>query len=87
MERYLFRDNEILTIDLHHMKEWEAVIYLDNTLKILPSIIREVVVIHGYHNGNRLLNMVRKEYKNSRIKSKFLSLNQGVTSLILNQED
>lgn len=83
MENYFFKDDEILTVDLHHMREWEAIIYLNNIIQMAPNNIREIVVIHGYHNGMKLLNMVRKEYKNSRIKKKLLSLNQGVTNLIL----
>ena len=83
MENYFFKDDEILTVDLHYMREWEAVLYLNKIMQITPNSVHEIVVIHGYHNGLKLLNMVRKDYKNPRIKKKFISLNQGVTSLIL----
>lgn len=83
MENYFFKEDEIITVDLHHMREWEAIQYLNNIIQLAPTKTREIVVIHGYHNGNRLLNMVRKEYRNPRVYKKFLSLNQGVTSLIL----
>lgn len=86
MENYFFKDDEILTVDLHYMREWEAVLYLNKIMQIAPNSVREIVVIHGYHNGLKLLNMVRKDYKNPRIKKKFISLNQGVTSLILKEE-
>ena len=83
MESFEFKQNEILKVDLHRMRVWEAWLYLDRNVSFAPKEIKEIVVIHGYHSGTKLLDMVRKEYQNKRVKRKFLSLNQGVTSLIL----
>lgn len=57
--------------------------YLEQFLSKANGNIKEVVVIHGYSSGTVLRNMVRKELKHHRIKSKILSLNPGVTTLYL----
>ena len=82
--KYDFKENEIMLVDLHNMKLWEATLYLTNVVADAPQEIKEIVVIHGYHNGKILLNMVRKDFVNNRVKRKVLGLNQGITSLILN---
>lgn len=78
------KENEIKVIDLHGMSKEEAINYIDNTLKYIDCNIKEIVVIHGYRNGSVLLNMVRKEFENDKIKRKLLWLNKGITSLLLN---
>lgn len=84
MVDFKFKEHEILTVDIHNMEKSEAKYYLERLIVNIHSDIKEIVVIHGYHRGTSLLTMVRMELKNKRIKRKFLSLNQGVTSLILN---
>lgn len=81
---YEFEENEILTIDLHGMKVWEATLYLSAFISEAPKNIKEIVVIHGYHGGIALQQMVRKDFSNKRIRRKILGINQGVTNLILN---
>ena len=71
-----------ITIDLHNMQTAEARGYLTSRLDSMPANVHEVVVIHGYHGGTALQNMVRK-FTHPRVKSKILGLNQGCTSLIL----
>lgn len=79
-----FGKDEIITIDLHLHTVAEAKRRLEAIVRIAPSSVREIVVIHGYHKGTALLNMVRNDFHHRRVARKFLSLNQGVTSLILN---
>ena len=43
----------------------------------------EIEVIHGYTGGTALRDFVRREFTHPRIERKFLSLNQGITTLIL----
>ena len=78
-----FKDEQIITIDLHQYTVDDAKQKLQLAVTIAPSEIREIVVIHGYHRGTALRDMVRKDFKNSRVVRKFLSLNPGITSLIL----
>lgn len=79
-----FNPCEVLRVDLHKMKVWEATVYLNNVVNRTPKDIKEIVVIHGYNNGTALLDMVRNDFVNKRIKMKLKGLNQGITSLILN---
>lgn len=78
-----FKPEEVMAVDLHNMKGWEAWLYLDKVISSVPDGIKEIVIIHGYHRGQALLNMVRENYRNEKVKKKFLSLNQGVTNFIL----
>ena len=43
----------------------------------------EIVVIHGYHGGRALQNMVRNDLHSARILRRELSLNNGQTVLVL----
>lgn len=79
-----FSKDQVLEVDIHKMDVWQAMNYLERLVTWTPSNIKEIVVIHGYHSGTTLLKMVRHEFKHKRIQRKFLSLNQGRTSLILN---
>ncbi len=76
-----FTEEERVTIDLHDMELLEATYYLEKLFETLPENIKEVVVIHGYHKGQVLLNMVRKDFKNPRIKKKVIPMNKGITLL------
>jgi len=78
-----FKKEEIMEVDLHKMKIWDVWNYLEYFVNNAPNNIKEIIVIHGYHGGTALLDMVRNHYKHRRIKKKFLSLNQGITSFIL----
>lgn len=75
--------SETAEIDLHNMKVKEANEYLHDVISILPDNTKELKIIHGYNNGNALLKMVRIDFTDKRVLSKYLSLNQGVTIFIL----
>lgn len=72
-------------IDLHGETVDSAQRILTQRLKSLPKDTQEVVVVHGFHGGTALREMVRK-YKNSRIERKILGLNQGETIFIIKSE-
>jgi DNA-nicking Smr family endonuclease len=78
------KENEVIKVDLHRMKVWEAAQYLNMIVTIAPKEVKEIIVIHGYRSGKELMNMVRNDFTNKRVQRKYLSLNHGVTSLILN---
>lgn len=77
------KQDEVYTVDIHSYQVKEAKYYLERLLVMLAPDIKEVVVIHGYRGGTALMNMVRKELHSKRISRRFLSLNPGITSLIL----
>ena len=49
----------------------------------LPKDYGQIIVIHGYHAGNRLQTMVRKELKHTRLKRRILTMNAGETILVI----
>lgn len=82
MERYI--SNRKVEVDIHNMRREEAKRYLEHFLSAVNGSVKEVVVIHGYASGTVLQQMVRKNLKHHRIKQKVLSLNPGITTLLLN---
>lgn len=73
-------------IDLHGMTVAEAEEELNYFLDYLEDDVTEIVVVHGYKKGSALLEMVRKSYEHPRIKQKLLSMNNGITTFLLNPE-
>lgn len=71
-----------IEIDLHGRTVEEARAMLSETLKKLPKGVREISVVHGYRGGTALREMVRK-YSHPKIERKILTLNQGITILII----
>ena len=69
--------------DIHGMRVLEAKRELETLIGRADKSIREIVVIHGYHGGSALKNMVRSVLRHPRIQQKILSLNQGETTLLL----
>lgn len=72
-----------LKVDLHDFQPWEATLFLKETLDSSKPSIKEIVVIHGYHSGQHLMNMVRNDFIHPKIKNKFVNLNQGTTTFVL----
>ena len=83
LDDLLIPEDKRVTIDLHDMELEEAKYYLDKLFETLPEDIMEIVVVHGYRKGQVLLNMVRKEFKNPRIKQKVIPINKGITLFLV----
>lgn len=56
--------------DIHGMRVLEAKRELETLIGRADKSIREIVVIHGYHGGSALKNMVRSELRHPRIQPK-----------------
>ena len=78
-----FSESQILRIDLHGFKRQDAKNFLTQTVLMAPPGIREIVVIHGYHGGVVLQQMVRNDFNCDRVSRKIIGMNPGITSLIL----
>ena len=76
----------IIDIDLHGLFQEEAIKVIDKALKSVDSSTYQIRLIHGYHRGTSLKNMILDEYK---YDPKVLRIqpgdNQGVTILILRE--
>lgn len=75
----------MIEVNIHDMTELEALKYLEKFLAKLDDNIKEVRVIHGYHGGNKLQEMVRNKNKlrSKKIYRRKLTKNQGETILEL----
>lgn len=73
-----------ITADLHGMTTQQAKRYLEQLLRTLPDQVEQITVVHGFHRGDTLQQMVRgKGLSSKRIKQKILSMNPGETILLL----
>ena len=76
-------NSRTMIVDLHTMNTAQARRWLEMKVTSAPREVTEIEVIHGYHGGTALMQMVRKEFKHPRVKAKVLGLNQGCTILLL----
>lgn len=69
-------------IDLHNETRESGKRRLTEKLKTLPKGTYELVVIHGYHSGTVLRDMVRS-FKHPKVERKILGMNQGETIFLI----
>ena len=73
-----------MEIDVHGMNKYQAKTYIDSVLKKAKNDVYRINVVHGFHNGSSLKDMIRKEYRNHpKVKRVELGLNDGITTLVL----
>lgn len=76
----------IIEIDVHGMNQFQTQTMLNSALKKANRGTYMIRVIHGYHNGTTLRQMIRRVYRtHPKVLRIEVSLNQGVTELILRQ--
>lgn len=76
----------ILELDIHGMTQVQAKTAIDAKLRRAGSGVYRLRIIHGYHSGTALRDMIRREYgSHPKVKRVELGLNQGVTDLILRE--
>lgn len=76
----------IIEIDLHGKNQYQAKIAIDAALRrVRPSVMR-LRIIHGYHGGTALRDMVREEYaSHPKIRRIETRLGDGITDLVLRE--
>ena len=74
----------IVTIDLHGKNTYNAKIIIDAALKRSNGVFR-LRIIHGYHSGTTLRDMIFEEYAKSPKVKRLLKINDGTTDLILRE--
>lgn len=75
-----------ITKNLHEMPLIQARREMQLLLKTCPADTDEIEVIHGFHNGDRLLKYIRTELKHPRIERKIVGLNNGITVIVLRKQ-
>ncbi len=80
------RNSSIIEQDIHGMTKYQAKICIDSQLRKADSSTYRIRVIHGYHNGTQLKDMVLKTYRNHKKVLRIeIGLNQGSTDLVLRE--
>lgn len=77
------RRGNVIEVNLHGLTAPDAKRQLEQLLSRLDAGAEELIVIHGYNNGQVLRDMVRNQLKHPRIQAKLLSLNPGQTRILL----
>lgn len=57
-------------VDLHRLTKEDAKIELLNAISSADFDIKCLVIIHGYHGGTVIKNLVRKEFKSDLVLEK-----------------
>lgn len=65
-------------VDLHELSKEDAKIQLINAISSVDIDTKCLVVIHGYHGGTVIKNLVRKEFLSDNIEEK-INLDAGRT--------
>ena len=75
-----------VTIDLHGMNVHQAQVAIDAALRRAGRATYRIELIHGYHSGSALRDMIRKTYgKHPKVLRIELGLNMGATDLVLRE--
>ena len=77
-----FYYGKYVELDLHQMTKEEAKAELIYALGRVDADIKCLVVVHGYHGGTIIKNLVRKEFSHAMIKEK-VNLDAARTIYIL----
>lgn len=73
----------ILELDLHGKNEYQAKVAIDAALRRAKAGTYRLRLIHGYHGGTALRDMIRRDYATKCLR--VLPLDNGRTDLILRE--
>jgi DNA-nicking Smr family endonuclease len=76
----------ICELDVHGLNRAQAEVYITSRLRRAGRDIYRLRIIHGYHGGTELRDMIRSRYKNHpKVLRIEFGLNQGETDLVLRE--
>ena len=76
----------ILELDLHGKNTYQAKVALEAALRRAGAGTYRIRIIHGYHGGTVLRDMVRREYgAHPRVKRGEGGFDPGITDLVLRE--
>ena len=76
-----------IRVDLHGMNCTQAQAAVDAALRRAGGSVYRLEVIHGFHSGTQLRDMVRRVYgRHPKVRRLELGLNQGSTTLVLRED-
>ena len=75
-----------IRLDLHGMTWWQAQVAIDAALRRAGRSVYRLELIHGYHGGSALRDMIRETYgRHPKVKRLEIGLNPGTTELVLRE--
>ena len=74
----------IVELDLHEKNAYQARVAIDAALRRAGGGVYRIRVIHGYHGGTALRDMIRREYAD-RVLRLDTGVDPGVTDLVLRE--
>lgn len=75
-----------IKVDLHGLRQEEAVKVIDKALAAADSTTYQIQLIHGYNRGTSLRTMIYDEYRYERkIRRIIPGDNPGITVLVLKE--
>ena len=73
-----------LRLDLHGMTCYQAQVAIDAALRRAGGSVYRLELVHGYHGGTQLRDMIRQTYaRHPKVRRLELGLNPGITELVL----
>ena len=80
------RGTGIVELDIHGMNSYQAKLCVESALKRARGDVYRIRVIHGYHGGTALRELVRRELaKHPKVLRVECGMNQGETDLVLRE--
>ena len=73
----------ILELDLHGKNEYQAKVAIHAALRRAKAVTYRLRLIHGYHGGTALRDMIRRDYASKCLR--VLPLDNGRTDLVLRE--
>jgi DNA-nicking Smr family endonuclease len=70
-------------LDLHGYTVEQAKEEILKTIEVFGNNIERIVVIHGYNNGIKIKEMIRKKLKHKKIEKICFTLNPGISIIEL----
>ena len=74
----------IVELDLHGKNTYQAKVAIDAALRRAKSGTYRIRLIHGYHGGTALRDMIRREYA-GQVAQLETGIDPGVTDLVLRE--
>ena len=75
-----------VTIDLHGLRQDEAIKVIDRAIASAGSATYQLQLIHGYHRGTSLRSMIQDWYsQDPRVKRIIPGDNPGITVLVMKE--
>jgi len=75
-----------ITVDLHGLKEFEAMLEIDRQLSMIDKSVYQIIIIHGFNKGTKIKDMIIREFNhNKKIKRIIPGSNLGETILVIRE--